>query len=392
MTGAAARFLLSPAGREAADIAARHPGDSLRAGAELRRRYPDTDPAYLAAAVELSETRRRASGSYDRAGDLFFTREGLEMATGPRAAAHRAERFRGLGTVVDACSGIGGDAMVLAPVAHRLICVDTDPAHLLFCVENCRIAAGVLPEALQGDIRNLLPDTGADGALFIDPARRRAGRRTSGLTDMEPPIGVVLDLLGRAGRGAAKLSPALDPQALAGVGELEWVSDADGLKEAVLWYGDLRRAAATVTLLHRGLSLNEADFPTSGAPVTGPGGFLYEPDPALIRSGLLSRAAAAAGMTLLDEYIAYCTADAAVQSPLFAGYRILESDRFGMKRLDRMLASYGAGRVTIKKRGFPKTPEEVIAGLRLRGDRDAVVVIARIGDGHRMFLVEPLGG
>ena len=391
MTDDTAQFLLTTRGAEAATLAAGFPDDPLKAGTELRRRFPEVAPSHLAAAVELTEARVRARGSYARADELYFTRAGLEMATGERVARHRAVRFAGSGRVVDACSGIGGDAMALAAVTDRLVCVDTDRAHLRFCRENCRITSGREPETLARDVREIGGILGGADALFIDPARRKGGRRAHGLTAMEPPIEVVLSLLSVPGRGAAKLSPALDPAGIPGGCELEWVSDADGLKEAVLWYGDLRRAGTTVSLLHRGCTVSDGDLPPGDAPVGAPGAYLFEPDPALIRSGLLARAAASCGMRLLDPHIAYCTADELSESPLFRGYRVIARERWSRRRFREILAAHGAGRVTVKKRGFPLTPEEVTAGLSLSGDREAVVVLTRIGDGHVMFLVEPMG-
>jgi hypothetical protein len=390
MTDDAAQFLMTAQGAEATALASGFPDDPLKAGTELRRRFPDVAPSHLAAAAELAEARVRADGIYARADELYFTRAGLEMATGERVAIHRAERFAGLKRVVDACSGIGGDAMALAAVADRLVCVDTDQAHLRFCVENCRITAGRKPEPVARDVRDIGDALDGADALFIDPARRKGGRRAHGLTDMEPPIDVVLSLLVVPGRGAAKLSPALDSVGIPDGCELEWVSNATGLKEAVLWYGDLRRAVTTVSLLHRDCTVSDADLPRHEAPVDAPGAYLFEPDPALIRSGLLRRAASSCGMWMLDPHIAYCTADNPVESPLFRGYRVIERERWGRSRFREMLNAHGAGRVTVKKRGFPLTPEEVTAGLSLNGDSEAVVILTRIGDGHVMFLVEPV--
>ncbi|MCY3779658.1 MAG: SAM-dependent methyltransferase, partial [Chloroflexi bacterium] len=50
---------------------------------------------------------------------------------------------------------------------------------------------------------------------------------------------------------------------------------------------------------------------------------------------------------------------------------------FQLKRLRRYLADRGVGRVTVKKRGFPLTPEELIARLRLKGDESRVLVMTR---------------
>ena len=75
-------------------------------------------------------------------------------------------------------------------------------------------------------------------------------------------------------------------RALPGVDEVEIVSLAGDVKEAVLWCRGLatpgvRRRA---TLLPTGATLTDADAPDA-CPVAPPGRFLYEPDGAVVRAG-----------------------------------------------------------------------------------------------------------
>ena len=81
---------------------------------------------------------------------------------------------------------------------------------------------------------------------------------------------------------------------------------------------------------------------------------------------------------MLDETIAYLTADRPVPTPWCRTWRILDWMPFQLKRLRRYLADRGVGRVTVKKRGFPLTPQELIARLRLKGgDESRVLVMTR---------------
>ncbi|MHB9029547.1 MAG: class I SAM-dependent methyltransferase [Candidatus Latescibacterota bacterium] len=389
MTLSAARFLLSPPGREIAAAVRNRASDPLAAGRFLRREHPEVPPEHLAAAVELAQTRERARGKFDHAGEMFFTREALEQASDRRVAAHRAERFRGLGNVMDACSGIGGDAIALGNVAERLTCVDCDPARLLFCGENLRVH-GIEARLVQADVLELKECLGEYDALFIDPSRRPGGKRTLDVLAMEPPLDRVEELLSAVPRGAAKLPTSVRPQDISIPHELEWVSLEDGLKEATLWTGGFRRGAVSVSLLHRGAFLRDADLPLTEPEVGEPGAYLHEPDPALIRSGLLGRKAASLGMRLLDREIAYTFTDQPVQDPFFDSYRVRESMPFNLKRLNAALNAMDAGRVTIKKRGFPLLPEEVIRKLKLKGSGNATVVLSRRGGEHLALIVDPL--
>ena len=389
MDSEAALFLLTPEGREVVASLEKTGGDPLAMGQFLRKRFPALKPSFLAAAAELRETRGRAHEKFSRAGELFFTREALEQSTGERVAAHRAERFRGLGAVCDLCCGIGGDAIALGREVRHLACVDRDRSRIAFCRENLRIL-GIPVSTIEADCADMRDRMGEYDAVFIDPSRRTGGKRVRTVESMEPPMETVLDLLGRAPGGAAKLPPAFDLQSAGAGRELEWVSTGTGLKEAVLWTGSLQRAGVSVTLLHRGVSITDREVPATAPDISGPKAFLYEPDPALIRSGLLGGVAVSRGMSLLDRQIAYTVADALIDDPLFTGFRVLDSFPFNLKRLRECLQSLDAGPVTVKKRGFPLEPEDILKKLALAGRRAVTIVLARIGNGHRVFVVEPL--
>ncbi|MFC1511884.1 hypothetical protein ACFL5H_01655 [Candidatus Latescibacterota bacterium] len=383
----AATFLLSGEGRK---LLATLPkgGDPLETGRILRKRYSDIPPAFLSAAVELSMARERAAGKFTRASDMFFTREALEQATDERVAAHRAGRFAGFGEVLDLCCGIGGDAIALGRVAGHLAAIDRDPVRVLFCRENIRIYE-VSATVTEGDIREmsgLIP--GFDG-VFIDPSRRRGGRRISRATAMEPPLEVALNIVARAKGGAVKLSPAIDPRGIGIDHEIEWISTGSGLKEAVVWTGRFIQARVSVTLIHKGVTLTDREVLPVRLTTADVGGYLFEPDPALIRSGLLDGKAASSGMWRIADRIAYMSSDVHIADPFFTCWRVLDSFPFGIRRLNERLRGMGAGPVTIKKRGFPLLPEEVLEKLRLTGDRPVTVILTRIGDRHRAFIVEP---
>jgi hypothetical protein len=388
MTLATAQFLLSPLGREIAASLRGKASDPLAAGSFLRREYPEVPPEHLAVAVELAQARERAKGKFDRAEEMFFTREALEQASDRRVAEHRAERFRGLGNVLDACSGIGGDAIALGNVVERLTCVDCDPARLLFCGENLRLH-GIEACLVQADVLELKERLGEYDALFIDPSRRPGGKRTLDVLAMAPPLDAVEELLRAVPRGAAKLPTSVRPEDISIPHELEWVSLEDGLKEATLWTGGFRRGSTSVSLLHRGAFLRDTDLPLTEPEVGPPGAYLHEPDPALIRSGLLGRKAASLGMRLIDREIAYTFSEELIADPFFDSYQVIESMPFNLKRLNAALNALDIGRVTIKKRGFPLLPEEVIRKLKLKGTHSVMIILTRRGSEHLAFIVAP---
>ena len=116
------------------------------------------------------------------------------------------------------------------------------------------------------------------------------------------------------------------------------------------------------------------------APVTvaAPKVWLIEPDPAILRAGLVQQLAQDLNAAMLDKAIAYLTAENPVPTPWARSWPILDWMPFQLKRLRRYLTDRDVGTVTVKKRGFALTPQELIARLRLKGgSKSRLLVMTR---------------
>jgi SAM-dependent methyltransferase len=182
------------------------PEQALALAAELRVEYP---PDLVAAALTQQALRAAARQKFSRADDMLFTRAGLEQASSELTAAHSALRFAGLDLVADLCCGIGGNLTALAATARRLVGVDADIDALRFAGHNAAVYPATADLALvRADVREL--DYGGPwGAVFIDPARRAAGRRLR-TGDSEPPLRWCFALAGRVPGVCIKAAPGLD--------------------------------------------------------------------------------------------------------------------------------------------------------------------------------------
>jgi SAM-dependent methyltransferase len=349
---------------------------------DLRR---DLSPEMAGAALTLARLRVRAVSKFSRADTLFFTPDALEQASGEIVSGWRARRFADFARVADLGCGVGGDTLALAAVSD-VIALDGDALRLRMARVNLA-AYDRAADFVQADLTDPLPVSGVPAAFF-DPARRDEGRRVWSVRDYLPPLGVI-------GRWdfpalAVKLSPGVDldelrPYTDRGAG-VEFISLGGELKEAVLWggaFGFAGRRAARLEADGSGESLVPHDVPPP--PVAEPHAYLYEPDPAVIRAGLFGELADHLGIDLyrLDESIAYLTGDSYVVTPWARVWPVWEWLPFNLKRLRAMLRTFDVGRVTVKKRGSPITPEELIAKLKLRGgSRTAVVVLTHIAGQH----------
>ncbi len=383
-------FLLSPAGGEVlAWLAAQDLGDAQTFPllTRLRRELP---PDVAGAALTLARLRQRAIGKFSRAEAMFFTPDALEQASGEVIALWRARRFAGSGYVriADLGCGIGGDTLALAALpGTTVIGLDRDPLRLRLARANLTVY-GRTAHFVCADLHDPLPFCGVPAAFF-DPARRENGRRLFSVRDYAPPLEVVRNW--RFAALAVKLSPgvALDelrPYTEAGAG-VEFVSTGGDLKEAVLWTGDLGFAGHWASRADAGETLQPTGAPPPS--LSAPRAFLLEPDPAIIRAGLLGELAEHLGAPLyrLDERIAYLTADAPVNSGWVRVWPVLDWLPFNLKRLRGVLRARGVRRATVKKRGSPLAPAEAIRLLRLDGEGDdAVIVLTQVQGEHSALI------
>ncbi|MBK9123932.1 MAG: hypothetical protein IPM16_12575 [Chloroflexi bacterium] len=96
-------------------------------------------------------------------------------------------------------------------------------------------------------------------------------------------------------------------------------------------------------------------------PVTEPQAWLIEPDPAIIRAGLVQPLGEALGAALLDPEIAYLTSAARPDSPWARAWQIVDWMPFNLKALKQYVRTHNIGRITVKKRGHAMTPEALLA-------------------------------
>lgn len=359
----------------------------LAAGTALRR---TTTAERAAAALTQVELRGRAEAKFgDLAPRLYFTPDGLEQATRLRVARHRAGRAAAFGasSLIDLGCGIGGDLIAVASAGIVCAGVDLDPVRV--AVAGANLAALGLAGAVQVADATTVDPTGFDLA-FADPARRTGAGRTFRFEDWTPPWAWVEGLLARD--SCVKVAPGI-PHSLVPYGvEAEWVSDGGEVKEAALWSGRTATVARRATVIGDGglATVTDEDDPGPGAVGTRPiGAYLYEPDGAVIRAGLVTAVAAGVSGGLVDPHIAYVTGDEAVRSPFARGYRVLEELPYREKQLKAALRERGVGRLTIKKRGVQVVPEALRKRLALSGDAEATIVLTRIAGEGTALLVEP---
>lgn len=348
------------------------------------------NPEVAAAALATAFARRRAvaAGKFPRAEVMLFTRAGYEQATSELVARHRAARFHGLSTVADLCCGIGGDTAALAAEAAHVTGVDLDP-DALACARANADALGVGPCVTLTLHDALTFDLAGYDAVFADPSRRPGGTRVRGAHRYAPRLDALLSLAPevtghrlavKVAPGLAFDNPAMRAPLMGAPMEVELISERGTCKEAVLWCGDLARAdgARRATVIDAaGEHVLDGD-PAERATMRGFGALVGEPDPAVIRAGLVAAVCVRDDVGVLDPRVAYLTADAPAAAPFVRWYRLIEAMPFNVKRVRARLRAGDIGRIVVKTRAFPLSPEDVTALLKPEGHVAATLICTTV--------------
>ena len=343
------------------------PDTHLQIAMQLRQQVDD--PALVHALLETAVLRQKAVSKFSQAEQMYFTRDGLQQASGELIARYRSQRFApiGAGPIADLGCGIGGDSLALCQQAD-VVGIDRDVVRLRMAACNVAVYGGNGRfQPLQADLTQLAPLPVA--AFFFDPARRdEFGRRLRSVQAYRPPLSLADRWLDRVPHAAIKVSPAISYAELPPTAEVEFVSVAGDVKEGILWFGALQTGVQRrATLLPGGHTLTDDDT-ADPLPIRPPQPYLYEPDGAVIRAHLVQALGHRLGAAQIDPDIAYLTADNYQQTPFARCYRLEDHFPFQLKRLRHYLRQRGINQVTIKKRGSPLDPQWLERKLRLGKD------------------------
>lgn len=373
-----------------------------------RLRGEGFDAELVAAALTQSQLRARAAAKFgDAAREMLFTRDGLEQATRTRISERHAARFLGAGArhVYDLGCGIGADAMALASAGLGVTAVDSDETTAAVAGANLRPWPHAQVEHTTAE--QVAIPTGEGGracGIWLDPARRTPGvadaqgrtRRIFRLQDISPSWEDVRGYLARAPAAGAKLSPSFPHSQVPPGVEAQWTSYDGEVLECALWSGAAVGTPGRTACVLRPDSCTEiserdaAGAQSQPAELARLGPYLYEPDRAVIRAGLVGALVNLADGRELSPGVGYVTGLADVHLPWARRYAITEAMPYNLKALRALLRDRDTGTLTIKKRGVSLDADQLRRQLRLHGRREVTIVLTRIGGAQVVLVVTPL--
>jgi len=348
-------------------------GTELAIQKQLRAEYPED---LVRAALLLHDLRKRGAAKFSRADHMWFDRTGLEQSTSETVSKHKAARLTQGGEVVDLCCGIGADALALAARAS-VLAVDLRPAACLMAKWNAE--AYSLGDRVQFQVGLAESADLGNRPFHIDPDRRPGGQRSLRIEDHQPGLEFLQQLAMHPAGGAIKLSPASNFGGKFPGCEIELVSLNGECKEALVWCGPLRTDTDwRATVLPTGDTLT--GDPWSAVSEQSPlRKYLFDPDPAVVRAGLVDVLCEATGLARLDREEEYLTGDAPIQSPFVQTFEVVAQLSNNEREIRNWFRRSDCGQVEIKCRRIPVVPEKVRKHLTLEGTGALALIFARIG-------------
>ena len=361
------------------------------------------------AAIELMAARAMAPdrfGGAIGAETIVADRAGMQQASSVAAATYKAQRMISAGfldhPVLDLCCGIGADAFAMHGAGLRPLAVDHDPLRAWMARQNTGRPAAC---ADVGDIEV------CGRLVHIDPDRRSGSRRLWRLEDYRPGPSVLADLFSRVDACMAKFGPGVEGEvarSLAPAGELEFISEAGRLTQAVLWSEHFSRAPAAATRLEMGgkgcedtdkdehrasgelVPITLTGMPDEPPPFSPLSDFLATVDPAVERAGLLATLCRKLNLAMPHPETGILTGSAPVDSPWLAWFQLLEELPWRLKHVRAWLKAHDGGEVEVKTRGGAVDPNQVQKSLRGEGGTRYTLFILRFDRPVRALITRRL--
>lgn len=320
------------------------------------------------------------------AADLVFTEKGAQQASSGVLAAYHGCKFQRYSTVADLCCGNGVDLLQLSAGKQHVFAVDLDEITLQTARFNTRTFNNI--EFMNSKAEEFEVKV---GAIFVDPDRRSELGRLLDAEMISPPLSKLLQLQTINPNLAIKLSPAMNYHKLKLPSEytLEFVSEDGVLKEILLCLGNLvtQGIKRKAVLLPAGRELNNNN---TSIPIIGIQKFIFEPDPAIIRAGLVQEVGSEIGFDLINKHLALLSGNERVFSEFGTTFSVIDNFPYNMKLLHRYLRQQQIGNLVIKTRGFPITVENFRKKLKLKGKHKTILFIIRLGNSHQMIFANRL--
>lgn len=324
----------------------------------------------------------------------------VEQASSPATARYKAGLVP-YKSFADLTAGAGIDSAALAARAQNGVCIEADGftadvlAHNMACVTSTPVE---VMQGRAGDVISTLPPT---DLIYIDPQRREAEKRGKFLlSQTQPDVTALLPQLEQKARFVmVKTSPVLD--ITRGIQELQHVREVHILECArecreVVYILDMQARSppagdvpVTVAIIDEAGTLltsytnSLAREKETGPAYADPARFLYDPGPALRKSGLFQATAQDFSLIKLGRDTHLYTSDRQVEG--FPGRRFEIISTLPVRKQE-VHAALTEGRAHLALRNFPGHISDLQKKLGLRDGGDEFVFATTLHDGRKTLI------
>ncbi len=293
-----------------------------------------------------------------------------EMETPFEAALYRANRLK-TGFAVDLCCGTGNDSLALAKTCKKVMGFDISPKAIYSAKKKAerkkiKNAEFYCQDCFSVDLKKLKPNL-----VFADPARRRNGERSKGLSDTEPSTLNLIAFIKDSGVKdfCIEASSNLPLKAFPQECEKELISINNAPNCTSLYFGGLKQANYSVVVLPEKKSLKaEKIIPlTQNDFSKKPLRYLFELDKGIIRAGMQGNLIQEIKKQFPKIHAfkeSLFTSDNKALSPFFTNTFRLVGEAKSLESIKDLLVMSKAGKVVVRGK-FKDQKEQLVLKQKL---------------------------
>lgn len=336
--------------------------------------FPEVSPQELAAQTSGLKTAEKKLPLWFRTKNILYPPKlNLEQTSSQVTAQYKASLVEG-NELIDITGGFGIDTFFFSKKMAEVTYCEFNEELAEVAAYNFKILGGDNIKMNVGDGLDFLENTEESfDWIYVDPARRNnAGGKVFRLADCTPDVPQNLDLLfGKAKNLMIKTSPLLDIKAgleeLRNVTEIHVVAVNNDVKE-LLWVLKKDQAKSeisikTVNFRNDEVQKFEGNFAEkASAELSLPKKFLYEPNPAIMKSGLFDLVGRKTGSFKLHNNSHLFTSEELMEFPGRV-FEITDIQLFNVRQLNKNL---NIQKANITTRNFPDSVEKLRKKLKIK--------------------------
>ena len=359
-------------------------------------RWPGIDVRRAARNIQARRKMREKVPSWHAHPELEYPGSlPLEQCSSEITARYKQDFVPNGSRVADLTGGLGVDSWALAQRAAEMHYCERNPELCAAARRNFAVL-DVPIQVHEGDGLVWLREMpGRFDLIYLDPARRdRTARRVYDIADCEPDLlAVKADLLNRAGRVLAKISPMADISRTLGqfpeVRALHVVAVGGEVKELLLLLEPDPSPTEPLIIAADGphrLAFRPSEEPAAIVHYTESiGRYLFQPSKALLKAGAFRLLSERFGIAKLAPSTHLYTSDETV--PEFPGKRFTVEAVFDWNKASIRLLQERFDRLELTALNFPLGTEALRARLDIAAGGDRHLFAATLSDKRKQLIL-----